>query len=73
MACCSQRSLDEAEQEAQERSKAIEKELKEEKRALNHQAQVLLLGTGESGKTTIFKQCQVLSRSCGLGVSLTVC
>ncbi|KAF5297898.1 hypothetical protein FQA39_LY11883 [Lamprigera yunnana] len=41
-------------------SRSIDNELKSEKKNLNNIQQILLLGTGESGKTTIIKQMKIL-------------
>lgn len=42
---------------------AIEKKLQEDKKLRQREVKVLLLGTGESGKSTIFKQMKLLQVS----------
>jgi len=43
-----------------ERSRAIDNELKKERRAIDREVKLLLLGAGESGKSTIAKQMKVI-------------
>jgi len=60
MGCCqSQTTTKEFEQEIL-RSKGIDAELKQSQTEFNQIFKILLLGTGESGKSTIFKQMQLL-------------
>ncbi|KAJ6228270.1 guanine nucleotide-binding protein g(o) subunit alpha [Anaeramoeba flamelloides] len=42
------------------RNKKIEKQTKKDKKRMKNQIKLLLLGTGESGKTTVVKQMQIL-------------
>lgn len=46
--------------EESEHSKEIDKLCREDAKQRNHITQLLLLGTGESGKTTIIKQMKIL-------------
>ncbi|CAD6197298.1 unnamed protein product [Caenorhabditis auriculariae] len=46
--------------ESDERTKAIEKELHKERKILRRQIKLLLLGSGESGKSTFVKQMQII-------------
>ncbi|KAJ3450924.1 guanine nucleotide-binding protein g(o) subunit alpha [Anaeramoeba flamelloides] len=47
-------------QKEAKRNKQIEKQFREEKKSLDKQVKILLLGTGDSGKSTIVKQMQIL-------------
>ncbi|PAV80191.1 hypothetical protein WR25_08697 [Diploscapter pachys] len=51
--CCAQGTKD-------EQTKRIEKELKKEKEVLRRQMRILLLGSGESGKSTFIKQMVII-------------
>ncbi|KAL5502252.1 hypothetical protein EMCRGX_G008997 [Ephydatia muelleri] len=48
------------EREARDRSSAIERQLRSEKKDFNRTLKILLLGTGESGKSTIVKQMKII-------------
>ena len=54
--CC----LSEAEKEALRRSKAIDRRLQQEKKNLKQEIKILLLGAGESGKSTFLKQMRII-------------
>lgn len=46
--------------EDKQRSRELDKQLKNEGKKLQRVMQLLLLGTGESGKSTIIKQMQII-------------
>ena len=48
------------EKEAARRSKLIDKQLQQEKRNLKQEIKILLLGAGESGKSTFIKQMRII-------------
>ncbi len=56
MACC----LSEEEQEALRRSRQIDRVLAQEKKNLRQEIKILLLGAGESGKSTFLKQMRII-------------
>jgi GTPase SAR1 family protein len=56
MACC----LSEEAREAKRINQAIEKELKKDKKNSRRELKLLLLGTGESGKSTFVKQMRII-------------
>ncbi|CAL1696835.1 unnamed protein product [Somion occarium] len=49
-------------EEDRRRNRDVEKELKEAKAKMAHQVKVLLLGSGDSGKSTILKQMRLIHR-----------
>ena len=57
---CGTSALTDEEREAREMSKRIDSELKAEKRGHNAEVKLLLLGAGESGKSTFAKQMQII-------------
>lgn len=57
MKCC---VVDEASKEAREKSEAIEKILEDDRRKAVNNVKLLLLGAGESGKSTIAKQMKII-------------
>ncbi|KKA28924.1 hypothetical protein TD95_002484 [Thielaviopsis punctulata] len=56
--CLSSNNSEEAEQK--KRSQAIDKQLEEDNKRLRRECKVLLLGSGESGKSTIVKQMKII-------------
>ncbi|XP_065841713.1 guanine nucleotide-binding protein G(q) subunit alpha-like [Oscarella lobularis] len=56
MACC----LTEEQREQRRINQAIEKELRKDRRAARRELKLLLLGTGESGKSTFVKQMRII-------------
>ncbi|KAG9391275.1 guanine nucleotide-binding protein alpha-1 subunit [Carpediemonas membranifera] len=61
MACCGSSNLSEDEKRARKASKAIDKSLKKDRRKQDQEIRVLLLGSGESGKSTIVKQMKIIN------------
>eukprot|EP00008_Paramoeba_atlantica_P006008 CAMPEP_0201483966 /NCGR_PEP_ID=MMETSP0151_2-20130828/8160_1 /ASSEMBLY_ACC=CAM_ASM_000257 /TAXON_ID=200890 /ORGANISM="Paramoeba atlantica, Strain 621/1 / CCAP 1560/9" /LENGTH=352 /DNA_ID=CAMNT_0047867369 /DNA_START=566 /DNA_END=1624 /DNA_ORIENTATION=+ len=57
-ACGSKETIEE--KEARLKSKEIEKKIRDDKRVMDKEIKLLLLGAGESGKTTITKQMKIL-------------
>ena len=57
MACC---ASDDETKEAARRSRLIDRQLAQEKRNLRQEIKILLLGAGESGKTTFLKQMRII-------------
>lgn len=60
MGNCSSSQLNEEERAAANKSKMIDKDLQNENRNSGNKIKLLLLGAGESGKSTIFKQMKIL-------------
>lgn len=60
MGTCSSSQLNEEERAATTKSKMIDKDLQNENRNSGNKIKLLLLGAGESGKSTIFKQMKIL-------------
>ena len=56
LACC----LPEEEREALRRSRQIDRQLAQEKKNLRQEIKILLLGAGESGKSTFIKQMRII-------------
>ena len=54
--CC----MSEVEKEALRRSKQIDRQLAQEKKSLKQEIKILLLGAGESGKSTFLKQMRII-------------
>ena len=48
------------EKEASRRSRLIDKQLQQERRSLRQEIKILLLGAGESGKSTFIKQMRII-------------
>eukprot|EP00009_Paramoeba_aestuarina_P008523 CAMPEP_0201518156 /NCGR_PEP_ID=MMETSP0161_2-20130828/9068_1 /ASSEMBLY_ACC=CAM_ASM_000251 /TAXON_ID=180227 /ORGANISM="Neoparamoeba aestuarina, Strain SoJaBio B1-5/56/2" /LENGTH=214 /DNA_ID=CAMNT_0047915845 /DNA_START=70 /DNA_END=711 /DNA_ORIENTATION=- len=60
-----QSSESEVRRQKEERNKFIDKALSREARDINEEIKILLLGPGESGKSTLFKQMKILQRGGG--------
>ncbi|KAI9894119.1 MAG: Guanine nucleotide-binding protein alpha-2 subunit [Vezdaea aestivalis] len=56
-------SSDSEELEQRKRSQAIDKKLEEDSRRLRRECKILLLGSGESGKSTIVKQMKIIHQN----------
>ncbi|ORY03003.1 G protein alpha subunit [Basidiobolus meristosporus CBS 931.73] len=55
--------LSQEEREARMRSTAIDKRIEEDSRRFNKECKILLLGSGESGKSTIVKQMKIIHQN----------
>jgi len=62
LVCCQQGDRTEAEEIANKRSKNIDAMLHKERRATESKVKLLLLGTGDSGKSTFVKQMKVIHK-----------
>ncbi|KAK0541721.1 Guanine nucleotide-binding protein alpha-2 subunit, partial [Tilletia horrida] len=51
------------EKEAKERSVAIDKQLEDDRNRFKKECKILLLGSGESGKSTIVKQMKIIHQN----------
>ncbi|KAI2866634.1 hypothetical protein CBS12448_930 [Aspergillus niger] len=60
MGCMSSKPVDTADKDAVQRSARIEKVLKNDKKVMDRTIKILLLGAGESGKSTIIKQMRII-------------
>jgi len=61
MGACASQAVTEEQKEARKKNAIIDKDLDKERRRLKEEVKLLLLGTGESGKSTIFKQMKIIS------------
>ncbi|CZR62251.1 probable G protein alpha subunit GNA-3 [Phialocephala subalpina] len=61
MGACMSSNQEESEQK--KRSQAIDKKLEEDSRRLRRECKILLLGSGESGKSTIVKQMKIIHQN----------
>lgn len=59
-ACLSSSSHEQTLPEHEKASQAIDRQLEDEARRLKKECKILLLGSGESGKTTIVKQMKII-------------
>jgi guanine nucleotide-binding protein G(i) subunit alpha len=60
---CGPSVLTEEEKQAKLMSKQIDSQLSKEKRAVHTEVKLLLLGAGESGKSTFAKQMQIIHKN----------
>ncbi|PYI10289.1 guanine nucleotide binding protein, alpha subunit [Aspergillus sclerotiicarbonarius CBS 121057] len=60
MGCMSSKPVDTTDKDAVQRSARIEKVLKNDKKVMDRTIKILLLGAGESGKSTIIKQMRII-------------
>jgi hypothetical protein len=65
--CCPSRSSDPVDQEASKVSQNIDAGLKNSREDFNEEIKLLLLGAGDAGKSTIFKQMRIIHKD---GISL---
>lgn len=60
---CFKKGMTEEEKNARQLSKQIDSQLSKEKRAVRQEVKLLLLGAGESGKSTFAKQMQIIHKN----------
>ncbi|RMJ28279.1 hypothetical protein PHISP_00842 [Aspergillus sp. HF37] len=60
MGCMSSKPADPADKDALQQNSKIEKIIKSDKKAMDRTIKILLLGAGESGKSTIIKQMRII-------------
>ncbi|GES61937.1 guanine nucleotide binding protein, alpha subunit [Aspergillus terreus] len=60
MGCMSSKPAEPADKEAVQRTARIDKSLKNDKKVMDRTIKILLLGAGESGKSTIIKQMRII-------------
>jgi guanine nucleotide-binding protein subunit alpha len=60
MGCMSSKQAEAADKEAVQRTARIDKTLKNDKKLMDRTIKILLLGAGESGKSTIIKQMRII-------------
>ncbi|ELR25473.1 guanine nucleotide-binding protein alpha-5 subunit, putative [Acanthamoeba castellanii str. Neff] len=65
MGACVSGGLSEGEKAAKKRNNEIDYELQQDRKRLRQEVKLLLLGPGESGKSTIFKQMKIISMAGG--------
>ncbi|KAL6245689.1 Guanine nucleotide-binding protein alpha-2 subunit [Rhinocladiella similis] len=63
MGACGSREASNEDSEQKKRSQAIDKKLEEDSRRLRRECKILLLGSGESGKSTIVKQMKIIHQN----------
>jgi len=63
LVCCQQGDRSEAEEIANKKSKVIDAVIHKERRATESKVKLLLLGTGDSGKSTFVKQMKVIHKN----------
>ncbi|KIW73629.1 guanine nucleotide-binding protein alpha-3 subunit [Phialophora macrospora] len=63
MGACGSKEASTEDTEQKKRSQAIDKKLEEDSRRLRRECKILLLGSGESGKSTIVKQMKIIHQN----------
>ncbi|KAK4948138.1 Guanine nucleotide-binding protein alpha-2 subunit [Elasticomyces elasticus] len=63
MGACGSKEASNEDSEQKKRSQAIDKKLEEDSRRLRRECKILLLGSGESGKSTIVKQMKIIHQN----------
>ncbi|KEF57830.1 guanine nucleotide-binding protein alpha-3 subunit [Exophiala aquamarina CBS 119918] len=63
MGACGSKEASTEDSEQKKRSQAIDKELEQDSRRLRRECKILLLGSGESGKSTIVKQMKIIHQN----------